>query len=224
MNDLLPSSPGFDFFDVDHTVIHGSTSVQFLVTGIRLGLIPRRIFLSVPQFYWQYYIGTMDFYKAAQSLLGFKGIREEDISRISSINFQERIRGTIIAEVEQTIRELLSSGRKVAFITSSFHHVVQPLADYLGVRYVIANSLVYKDGVTTGAFSGPFLFGHEKKHQALVFLKQQNTSPHECSFYTDSIHDLALLEAVGRPVAVNPDRKLRKAAQDRGWQILTLNS
>ncbi len=224
MNDSHLSSSGFDFFDVDHTVIRGSTSVQFLVTGIRLGLISSRIILSVPQFYWQYYISKMDFRKAQQSLQGFKNIREEDISRISAINFQKKIRKMIIPGVEQIIRKLISSGRSVIFITSSFHHVVQPLAEYLGVRHALANSLVYEDGISTGAFQEPFLFGEEKKHQALSFLNEHNISPKACSFYTDSIHDLALLEAVGKPVAVNPDRKLRKAAQDRGWQILTLNS
>jgi HAD superfamily hydrolase (TIGR01490 family) len=212
---------GIDLFDVDHTVIDASTSVQFLLTGIRMGIISYRIFLSIPRFYWQYHFGEMDFRKAQQSLRGgLGGIREKEISRISRTSFEKKLRGKILADAERTIRGLTSAGRKVAFVTSSFIHIVQPLADHLGVEFVLANSLVYEKGVTTGAFREPFLFGNEKKNQALAFLKKQGVSPRDSSFYTDSVNDLSLLEAVGNPVVVNPDPKLKQIARDRQWQMV----
>ena len=68
------------------------------------------------------------------------------------------------------------------------------------------------------------MFRREKKARVLSFLAEQAIAPGECSFYSDSIYDLPLLEAVGKPVAVNPDFRLRSIARRRGWQVTELSS
>ena len=64
-------------------------------------------------------------------------------------------------------------------------------------------------GPATGRFEGPPLLKEEKKRRVLEFLRARGERPESCAFYSDSILDLPLLEAVGRPVAVNPDARLR---------------
>ncbi len=118
------------------------------------------------------------------------------------------------------VAELKAAGQRVVFATSSIDFVVSPLAEYLGVEAVIANSFGYIDGVCTGWITMAPVFGDEKRRRVLAFLEGEGLRAQECSFYTDSINDLFLLEAVGRPVAVNPDGRLRRIAVQRGWEIV----
>lgn len=214
------ASPGYDFFDVDHTVVDGATGLHFILTGIQSRVLPMRALLTIPGTYWQYYYREMDLYRSPQVIRALEGIPEEEITKLGRLNFEKRIRGAIFAEAEDLIRERVSSRRRIAFITSSFSHVVQPLADYLQVKDILANTLVYRNGITTGAISAPILFGEEKRKQALRFLAERAISPADCSFYTDSVNDLSLLEIVGKPVAVNPHRSLRRIALTRDWPIV----
>jgi HAD superfamily hydrolase (TIGR01490 family) len=211
---------GIDFFDVDRTVIDGASGVQFIITAIQQGILSSRILLSIPKFYWQYRFGEMDFNAMQQSFEGLKGISREVIFKIGVLNFENRLKNRIFGDAENMIKNLHSSGRKIAFVTSSFNHVVQPLAQYLSIDFVLSNSMEYKDGTTTGFFHKPFLFGEQKKYQTLELIHRQGVTPENCSFYSDSITDLPLLEAVGKPVAVNADAKLKKVAEERGWQIV----
>jgi putative phosphoserine phosphatase / 1-acylglycerol-3-phosphate O-acyltransferase len=215
-----PPSPGIDFFDVDHTVVDGSTSLNFLLTGVKLGIFSIKILTSIPVFLWQYRFGSMDLEKVQKSILGFEGFRQEELAKLSVINFEKNIRKKIFRECELLIHKLSIDGRKIGFVTSSFTHVIQPLVDYLKIDYVVTNSLKYIGGVTNGEFQEPFIFGKEKKNQSLALLEQLGVSPLDCSFYTDSINDLSLLEQVGKPVAVNPDWRLKKIAKQKNWEIL----
>ena len=219
----LEHSSGYDFFDIDHTVVDGSTGLLFALTGIRTRVLPARIFLSIPRMYWQYHFGAMDIHRARKAFRELEGISKDEIEHLGKLNFEKQVRGKIFTEAEHVIRTLSSSGRRIAFITSSFYHVVQPLADELHVKDVLANSLIYEHGITTGAVGEPFLFGKEKKNRALRFLQERGISPLHCSFYTDSANDISLLEVVGKPVVVNPSRSLRQIALSRNWEIVEFN-
>jgi putative phosphoserine phosphatase/1-acylglycerol-3-phosphate O-acyltransferase len=102
--------------------------------------------------------------------------------------------------------------------------VVRPLADFLGVEHVVCTRIDFDDGRATGRSSNPVCFGEEKRRQALDFLAAQGVAPDDCSFYSDSIHDLPLLTAVGSPVVVNPDVRLRRYAAKRSWPILSFRT
>jgi phosphoserine phosphatase len=90
----------------------------------------------------------------------------------------------------------------------------------LGIDEVIATSLEFDGERCTGRFREPPLLGQQKKAKVLAFLEQRKVFPSDCSFYSDSISDLPLMDAVGRPVAVNPDPRLRLAARKRGWAVV----
>ena len=214
-------SSGIDFFDIDHTVVDGSTSFHFLVMGVQLGQFSAHTLLSVPVFLWQYYFGRMDIQMIQKSVHGFKGYKKEELAKISVINFERNIKNRIFPECEQLIRTLKEKGRRIAFVTSSFTHVVQPLAEYLHVDFLITNSLKYEDNITNGDFNLPFIFGNEKNKRSLELLEKLGVPPSDCSFYTDSINDISLLQTVGKPVAVNPDWRLKKIAHKNNWEILT---
>jgi phosphoserine phosphatase len=75
-------------------------------------------------------------------------------------------------------------------------------------------------GLYTGNSVGPLCFGHGKLDAATAFCRDARVALSECAFYTDSFTDLPVLLAVREPIAVNPDRRLKRAAQRRGWSIV----
>jgi phosphoserine phosphatase len=107
--------------------------------------------------------------------------------------------------------------------TSSLDFIVAPLATHLGAGGILATTLQFVNGACTGQIAGTPMFRREKKNRVLAYLAQEGVAPSDCSFYSDSIYDLPLLEEVGRPVAVNPDFRLRRIARSRGWPILNLS-
>ena len=107
--------------------------------------------------------------------------------------------------------------------TSSVDIVVQPLAEYLDVDDVIASSLEFVDNTCTGSFLGLPLFEQQKKIKVLEYIQESGCSAADCSFYSDSIYDLPLLQAIGNPVAVNPDSLLKGVARKNDWTILKFN-
>lgn len=213
------NSNGCDFFDVDHTIVDGTTGLQSLLTGIGLNILPMRVLYSVPKLIWQYNYGRFDTGVMTHYFRDFAGISKADVMKIGEVNYRKRIQPVIFNDAKKCIEYRHSLGRTIVFLTSSFSHIVQPLADELHVEHVLSNKLLYDNGLTTGYLQEPFLFGNEKLRQALMFMESRNVSPKDCSFFTDSHNDLSLMEMVGEPVAVNPDNRLRKIARERQWSI-----
>src|SRR5208282_6621511 len=110
----------------------------------------------------------------------------------------------------------------IVLATSSLDFIVRPLADYIGAESVLASGLELEDGRCTGRLAGAALFGAAKRDAVLAFARSRGVALADCAFYSDSIHDLPLLLEVGEPVAVAPDRRLRREARSRGWPILDL--
>jgi HAD superfamily hydrolase (TIGR01490 family) len=218
----ITESRGIDFFDVDHTIVNASTSVSFLMALIQQGMISSRILFSIPKFYWQYHVTSINYHQARTSLRALAGIRSEDLLRTGSIVFNQKLQNKIYPGIESIIKNLAAKSRKVVLLTSSFECVIQPIADFLSVPLVIGNGFMLENNVTTGAFCEPFVYGVEKKIRALDLMRNEGVEPTNCSFYTDSHHDLALMEIVGKAVAVNPDMKLKRFAKRRGWEMLSL--
>lgn len=216
-NTLDPN--GCDFYDVDRTIIDGTTGIQSLFTAIGLGILPVRILYTLPKLLWQYNYSTFDTRTAAKYFRDLAGVKKSELVTIGEVNFSSRVRPKIFRKAAEHIAERKALGRTAVFLSSSFIHILRPLAEHLQVEHILANELLLSGDRTTGFLREPFLFGDEKKHQALAFMKARNCPPESCSFFTDSIHDHPLLEVIGEPVAVNPDRRLRKLAAERGWRI-----
>ncbi len=213
-------SRGLDFFDVDHTITRHSTGRHFAIIGIRTGLFPINLLFMIPLYYFYYRFGNLKINFFNREFIFLKGIPQKTFHEIANISFKKRLKKDIYPRAISLIQELKSSGRRVVFATSSPDIVVKPLADYLGIDEVLATSLEFKKGFSTGRFRNVPLFEHEKKKRVLDYIRSQGFKPADCSFYSDSIHDLPLLKAIGNPIVVNPDLKLNLAARRRGWTII----
>lgn len=214
---------GIDFFDVDHTITRHSSGRRILVLGLRKGEFPFQSLLSLPFFYLRYRFGALKPQTANRRLPFLLGKSREGLQKLAGESFRQALKADIYPEALELIRKLKATGRKVVLATSSVDIVVQPLADYLGVDDVIASALEFVDNTCTGSFLGRPLFEQHKKIRVLEYIQENGCSAADCSFYSDSIYDLPLLQAIGSPVAVNPDSLLKGVALKNDWTILKFN-
>jgi HAD superfamily hydrolase (TIGR01490 family) len=216
---------GADFFDVDHTITRGSTGRYFFALGVREMLFPLSSVAAFPFTYLRFRWNAGRKARGGRNpngradLPGIRGIPKEVLERVSCKSFETRARKEIYPQMLELIGELQRSGRRLVLATSSVDIIVKPLAEFLGIRDVIANTLVFRDGLCTGRFDGVPAFKEGKKRRVMAFIRDHGLSVSDSAFFTDSIHDLPLLEEIGRPHVVNPRPALRRIARQRGWQI-----
>ena len=208
------------FFDVDHTLIKGSTGRRFAVAATRQGLLKLRHLAIIPFNFAAYRLGSggNSFFEGEFPVI--KGVQKTLLERISREVFEQRTRKALRPELLRIIASIKAEGGSVVLATSSLDFIVRPLADLIGADAVLASRLEYDDGRCTGRMDGRALFGADKRDAVLGYAQARGMALTDCSFYSDSIHDLPLLLEVGRPVAVAPDRRLRREAVARGWKIL----
>lgn len=209
------------FFDIDHTITKHSTSLKYFPLLLKRKRPPIRVICNVPRLLYKYNFGngaTADSYsELVKDVIGWE---ESLLDKISQECFDKKIKKDIFPEIKELIEKYKREGVKVLLATSSPRFVVRPLFEWLKADWLIATELEYINGKTTGRFVGLPNYKKEKWRRVSAFLDGAGYSSEQCAFYSDSIHDLPSLEAVGMPVAVNPDRRLKKEAKKRGWKII----
>ncbi len=215
--------PGIDFFDVDHTLTRRSSGARFLVLALRRKVLPLRLLLVVPWYSLTYKLGLFRLRDYVEGFPYLRGIEQSLLEKMAEDSFEGWLKGDLFEEAVTLVRKRRAEGRRVVLATSSIDFIVAPLAAHLGVDGMLATTLQFEDGVCTGRIVGTPMFRREKKNRVLAHLAAEGVDASECSFYSDSIYDLPLLEVVGRPVAVNPDIRLRGIARRRGWLIVNLS-
>jgi HAD superfamily hydrolase (TIGR01490 family) len=211
------------FFDLDKTVIAKASMVAFAKSFLDEGLLSRRtVARSVVEhaLYQRFGASERRLERIRQAVLQVtEGWSAEEVQRIVSESLEATVGPILFAEAVELIREHRSAGRLVYLVSASPEAIVAPLADYLGLDGAIASlPAVGEDG----RYSGEMHFYAYGPHKATAVIELARTHgiDLERSFaYSDSFTDLPLLEAVGRPCAVNPDRLLAKVAAERGWEV-----
>jgi HAD superfamily hydrolase (TIGR01490 family) len=212
--------PGIDFFDVDHTLTRRSSGTRFVSLAMRKRVLPLRLLFVIPWYALTYRLGIFRLREYVEGFPYLRGIQRSTLEHIARESFETRLKADLFEGAITLTRQRRAEGRRVILATSSIDFIVAPLAEHLGVDGVLATTLEFVDGACTGRIVGTPMFKREKKNQVLAFMKAEGVTPKECSFYSDSIYDLPLLEVVGRPIAVNPDFRLRRIARRRGWTII----
>lgn len=214
-------------FDLDKTVIDTSASMAYRKPLADRGLITTGEMLRLLLMLGNYKLAghddeAMDATKDALVEM-VKGRRAADLVEVARDALHEVIVPFIYAEARTLIEAHHAAGHRTAMITASARLLVTPIAEELGVDHLIATELtVAEDGTFTGEV--PFFCKGAAKVECLRDLAGRHGYELESSFaYTDSATDLPLLEAVGHPVPVNPDKALKKEAAAREWPTVTFN-
>ena len=210
------------FFDLDKTVVSKSSSLALSRPMYRAGLISRSSLLKGAYAQLVYLLVGADDRKmeqAREAMLALtKGWERDQVESIVRDTLTHVMEPYFYLEALDLIELHRALGRKVFIVSSSPVEVVRPLSERLGPVEVIATRAKIEDGRYTGELE--FYAYGEEKAEAMKEIAARGGIDLSASYaYSDSITDLPMLEAVGNPVAVNPDRELRREAEKRGWQI-----
>jgi HAD superfamily hydrolase (TIGR01490 family) len=212
------------FFDLDKTVIAKSSALAFGRPFYRDGLINRRDVVKSAYAQLMFRLGggtdeqamarTRDYLAAL-----CKGWRVEQVQQIVAETLDELINPYVYAEAAALIAEHQAAGRDVVLVSASGDEMVRPIGALLGITDVIATRM----GIVDGRYSGEVEFyaaGPSKASGVRELAAARGYHLADCYAYSDSSSDLPLLEVVGHPTAVNPDRSLRRVAGENGWPVL----
>ena len=212
---------GAAFFDLDKTIIAKSSALAFGRPLYQAGFLNRRGLLKagIAQIsYKTFGADHAQMERAREEMLEItKGWDKTGIEELVREIVDEVVSPLVFAEALALIDEHRRVGRKVVIISSSPEEIVKPLARYLGVDHVIATrAQIDADGCYTGEME--FYAYAEGKAEAMQELAAAEGLSLPDSFaYSDSVTDLPMLEAVGHPVVVNPDKELAQIAEERDW-------
>jgi HAD superfamily hydrolase (TIGR01490 family) len=213
------------FFDLDKTVIAKASMVAFGRPLYREGLISRRVLARALYGQLVYmYLGADEkkLERMRDSVLALtKGWEQSKVRAIVEETLEEVVEPIVYDEALDLINEHRQAGRLVFIVSASPDEIVAPLCRYLGVdAYLATRSTIDEHGRYAGTTEF-YCYGPNKAEAMLAIAQDKGIDMASSFAYSDSATDLPMLEVVGHPVAVNPDRELARAARDREWDVLT---
>jgi HAD superfamily hydrolase (TIGR01490 family) len=214
-------------FDLDHTLLPIDSDYAWGVFTQDIGWTDPVVFQARnDEFYEHYKAGTLDvhaYVRFATEALRLHGPAEAQAAHARFM--QSVILPALREEALALVRGHQAAGEEVVIVTATNEFVTGPIARAFGVQELIAVQLERgPDGWITGEIAGVPSLREGKVKRVGQWLAARGLAwdDVQATFYSDSINDLALLEAVDHPVATNPEERLRAIALQRGWRILDL--
>jgi len=215
------------FFDLDKTIISKSSTLAFGPSFYRHGLISRTDVIRGGLAQIRFRLGGANHQRMEkireQLSEACRGWPADRVIEIVTRNLERLIVPYVYAEARALLSEHRDAGRDVIIVSTSGHEVVAPIGALLGAESVIATRMRIADGRYTGEME-LYAYGEAKAAQVRELAAERGYSLPHCYAYSDSVTDLPMLETVGHPRVVNPDRALRRIAAERGWPVLSFST
>jgi HAD superfamily hydrolase (TIGR01490 family) len=212
------------FFDLDKTLMAGSSGMQFARVAARGGVVSRRQLWSWGVEHLRYRLRgttderTNDVLQVARDLI--TGVPEKTIGRMGP-EVLAAILPRVYPQMLEEVHAHQDAGRPTFIVSAAGNDVVETLANVLGMEGGIGTRYeVDAEGRFTGRLDGPFVYGPGKVTAMEEYARRHEIDLGASYAYSDSLSDLPMLRAVGNPVAVNPDPPLAAIAKEEGWQTL----
>jgi putative phosphoserine phosphatase/1-acylglycerol-3-phosphate O-acyltransferase len=213
------------FFDLDGTILFGFSIASIFRERVMSGdLAPKDVFQQFVSLLGHQVNGTEFPLLLDEAAATLAGVEEKQFIELGERVFDKHLAGDIYPESRSLIRAHLNRGHTVVIVSSATRYQVDPIARELGIDHVFCNRFEVEDGVFTGKVEEPICYARGKLDAATKFATEQNTDLSHCYFYTDGFEDLSLLEEVGFPRPLNPDRSLEEVARRRDWPIRKFDS
>jgi HAD superfamily hydrolase (TIGR01490 family) len=224
-----PDQPPVDltaaaFFDVDNTLVQGSSAVHF-----GRGLAARKYFTyrdvlsfiyAQAKFQLTGRENSDDVAAGRRKALAFiEGRSTAALETLGEEIYDEIIADKIWAGTRDLAQMHLDAGQQVWLVTATPYELAATIARRLGLTGALGTVAESVDGVFTGRLVGEILHGSGKAHAVRSLAIREGLNLKRCTAYSDSYNDVPLLSLVGTAVAVNPDNRLRSLARQRGWEI-----
>jgi HAD superfamily hydrolase (TIGR01490 family) len=211
------------FFDLDKTLMEGSSAFQYARAAYRRGMMSRR---QLARDVW------------ANVKFRLEGSTDEATAELRDRIF-DSIAGQRVVDMHRIVPDVLAgvlprlytqmlqvawehqdAGRPVFIVTAASQEMAEMLAHVLRFDGGIGSRSEIHDGVYTGKPAGPFTYREGKAEAIRQVASEQGIDLSDSYAYSDSESDLPMMRAVGHPVAVNPDSALERVAREEGWQIM----
>ena len=216
-------------FDLDHTLLPIDSDYCWSVFTTDIGWTDSQVFRQRnDDFYAHYQAGTLDIHDYIR--FATEAVRLQGPARAAEAHarfMREVVQPNLRPEALSLVHKHQAAGDRGVIVTATNEFVTRPIATAFGVDELIAVELERgADGWITGGIRGTPSFREGKVSRVEQWLAAHGLdwSRADITFYSDSANDLPLLERVDRPIATNPDPRLRAVAQERGWRILDLFS
>lgn len=214
------------FFDLDKTIIATSSSLAFSRPFQAGGLITRGAMLRSGYAQFLFLVGGAD-HDQMEKMRRFMSqmVQGWDVATVREIvgdTLHNIVDPLVHDEAVELIEEHHRAGRDVIVVSASGSDVVEPIGQMLGADRVIASQLEIAEGRYTGEIAY-YAYAEEKARAIEALAAEAGYDLEQCYAYSDSITDQHMLEVVGHPHAVNPDKELRRLAEERGWPVLAFS-
>jgi HAD superfamily hydrolase (TIGR01490 family) len=221
---MAPQTARAAFFDVDNTLVRGST-IYFLGRGMyQRGFFSKadisRFVLANLRFRLtgnEKQEEIIRFQNAATDFIG--GHDVEEIKKVALAIYDEIVSPKLWQGTIEIAQSHLRAGEEVWLVTAAPEDMATLIAQRLGLTGALGSKAEVKNGTYTGKMIGPLLHGKEKSDAVKELAKERGFNLSQCYAYSDSNNDLPLLLTVGKPSAINPDAILRLRALRDGWPI-----
>jgi HAD superfamily hydrolase (TIGR01490 family) len=212
------------FFDLDKTLMAGSSGMRFARVAARRGIVSRRQLARWGRDHFRYRLrgtsdeGTREVLRVARELIA--GVPSLEIDRMGT-----EVMASILPRIyPQMLDELYAhqdAGRATFIVSAAGNDLVKTLAAVLGMEGGIGTRwAVGADGKYTGEMDGPFVYGKGKVEAMRQFAEEHEIDMDASYAYSDSVSDLPMLRSVGHAVVVNPDADLMEIARQESWQVM----
>jgi HAD superfamily hydrolase (TIGR01490 family) len=210
------------FFDMDRTILNDSSGMLLVRYLRKTGRIGPGEAVRFGWWFLCYLLGLMEFPQAMMRMLMLSsGEQEEAIEEEADAWFEEWVVPHITQDAIQRIEAHRAQGHRPVILSAATVYAVRPLAERLNVPDYLCTYLEVTNERFTGRLVDPVPYGPGKALVAEQFATRNGIDLARSYFYSDGHEDVPFLERVGHPVAVNPDRRLRRHAERRGWPIET---
>jgi HAD superfamily hydrolase (TIGR01490 family) len=214
-------SNGAAFFDLDRTLISRPTPLALVGSFRREGLVRKRDLIRATAWQLAFMLPGVDGTRRA-SVHGMSFLRGLPVATLQEVvgrAMEDVLRPLLFAEPLDLLERHQERGERTYIVSASLYEIVQHVADDLGFDGALGSTCEIVDGIFTGKSLHP-CYGQHKAEAVRELAAREGIDLAASTGYSDSASDLAFLETVGHPIAINPDRRLRRIAESREWPIL----
>jgi len=212
-------------FDFDGTIIAGYSATAMLQEKFKRREMGPEEILETANVMAQYSLGNMGFSGLMMAAAKFmKGVTEQSYFEFGEELYEKHISRRVYPESRELIEAHIAKGHTVAIVSSATIYQIEATARDLNIDHVLCSQYEVENGEFTGNIVRPLCFGEGKVIAAEGLAEEYDVDLDRSYFYSDSDDDIELLERVGKPRPLNPNKKLSAIAEDRGWPMQKFDS
>ncbi len=207
-------------FDLDHTIFNVNSGRILIEHAHKKGLINTKKIILAYLFSSLYGFGLL---KAEYIMIKLadwlQGIAEKEFTAFINEVFEKYLKNTIRLKAKKEIQLHKKNNAHLVILSAATSYICESAKDLLNFDDIICSKMEVIDGFFSGNPDGSYCYGNEKLNQVLDYFNKNNFDLNQAYYYADSYSDLNVLKAVGNPICITPDKKLKKYAQKNDWPV-----